>query len=146
MTDNVPVQPPTSGRQQDTLRGDNPHQDSNPQKDFKGQGGESQPLKDKDGIAQTQGGSPTRTMGESASQSQQRRQIDPTKIESNPRFYSTVDKANPLSRLFFFYGFPVGWKAAIRKLTKKDPTFQESDLPTIPWKKRADVVADRISY
>jgi len=149
MTDNAPVQPPDSGRQQTTLRGTNPDRDSKPEKDskeFQTQGeGESQPLKDKDGIVQTQNGSP-RTMGESTSQSQQRRQIDPTKIESNPRFYSTVDKANPLSRLFFFYGFPVGWKSAIRKLTKKDPTLQESDLPTIPWKKRADVVADRISY
>jgi len=70
--------------------------------------------------------------------------INPKLIENNPRFESDVDKASIISRLFFFYGLKLGFRGFFDR-NKKD-TFDESDVITIPWKERPDVLSDRFTY
>ena len=70
--------------------------------------------------------------------------LPPDQVESNPRFKSDFDKANIISKLFFFYGFRLAFKAFFSKNKKKE--FVEEDLLTVPWSTRPDVMSDHFTH
>jgi ATP-binding cassette subfamily C (CFTR/MRP) protein 4 len=82
--------------------------------------------------------------GAKVSHSEPAQKINPELIENNPRFKSDVDKASILSRLFFAYGWKLGFKGFMNR-GKRDYLVEE-DLVTIPWSERPDVLSDRFAY
>src|SRR5689334_16071048 len=80
--------------------------------------------------------------GQGSDEASPKKKIDPTRIETNPRFVSDIDKANILSRIIFAYAIPMALKGTFRK----NKPLTEEDLLTIPWKDRPDTISNRITH
>jgi len=68
---------------------------------------------------------------------------EPKKDENNPKFKSDLQKPNILSFVYFTYVFPLIIRGF--KISKKEECLKENDLFTIPYKRRADVLSDKIN-
>ena len=70
--------------------------------------------------------------------------IDPTKNELSSRFKSSVERANPISRLYFLYPLPTLIKGF--KADKEKKLISSKDMMSFPWNLRADTLSARFEH